>query len=206
MYFKKIALITGLALSGITLSSVVAPANAAVFNLSFLDNSGTQVGSGQFIDSENSVPTCFATSTNPAACTGNPLGGGSEIYVTHVVSSFNATIAGSTWGNSSALWYADPANSQEPGSITGSQYGPTLQGSNVWTSSSQEQFQLTFTSATDTNAAGSFMAQVGSSVTPSGIIGGTFTATSVPEASTILGAITSLALLGTVSSRLKLRK
>jgi len=46
MYFKNIALATGLAISGITVSSVCAPANAAIFGSNLIVNGDAEAGIG----------------------------------------------------------------------------------------------------------------------------------------------------------------
>jgi len=200
MNFNKIALVTGLVVSGIAVSGFVAPVEAAAtFNLSFY---GGISGFGQFTDSQGPL-TCFPTSTNPNDC--GPMGS-SQVYVTHTVSNFQATIGGTTW-TSLTGWYADPSISQGPGSIGYSQYGPTLVP-NAWVSQTgyYRQLLLSFSSAGPNSLSGSFTASLNNGQTISGVFQGGLGSTDVPEPLNILGALTSLALFGTVSTALKRRK
>jgi hypothetical protein len=175
------------------------PARAAsVFNLSFFDNSGNQVGTGTFTDTENTVPVCFPTSNDPNACSGQPWAG-PHVDVTHVVDNFSVYFPGEGGGLSGGTqWYYDPSTGQEPGSIYSDRYGPHATYGFVFQQNSEiiENFGMGFSQATPTLATGSWnytiQAKYGSFFYSGS---GTFIATSVPEPLNVLGASIGLGLI-----------
>jgi len=170
---------------------------ASVFNLSFFDNSGNQVGTGTFTDTENTDPVCFSTSNDPNACSGQPWAG-SHVDATHVVDNFSVYFPGEGGGLSGGTqWYYDSSNGQQPGSIAYSQYGPNYLGGSFFLQrdlhGTPPQFRMDFTGSTKAFATGTFLLSR-AYATP---LYGSFTAIniSVPEPLNILGASIGLGLI-----------
>jgi|GEM_PF-5862025 len=174
------------------------PAYSTNFSLSFLDNSGQQVGYSQFSYADSGV-TCVPTNTNPVACTsGSNPPGSNEIFVTHALTSFSTTIYGETlnilpnqWN-----WWADPTTSQQPGETLGDSSNISITFyTNEWYFHgtfllAYPALDLKFSSASDTSGSGTWQL-FGEAILPRS---GTFTANALPEPSTILGSITAMGL------------
>jgi len=177
------------------------PAKASrLFNISFFDDSGKQIGSGSFTDTENATPVCYESSLSGSCYSPSTHG---VVNVTHVVNGLGLTInlPNSPFGGVSGfgpLWYADPSTGQEPGSIYSDRYGPHATYGFVFQQNSEiiENFGMGFSQATPTLATGSWsytiQAKYGSFFYSGS---GTFIATSVPEPLNILGASIGLGLI-----------
>jgi len=94
------------------------PAKASrLFNISFFDGSGKQIGSGSFTDTENTDPVCF--DSGPYACNH------SGYFLTHLIQGFSANFPGInsvTPYSTDVLFYLDPSRNQSPGTLTSCYY------------------------------------------------------------------------------------
>ena len=92
----------------------VKPAYSTSFSIKFLNDSGQQVGSGDFSYEDNKIK-CVQNTPNPSAC--NPPGAdpGHEIFVSNSLNSFSANILGVSFWKSSTAWWVDPSRHQQAG-------------------------------------------------------------------------------------------
>lgn len=197
MKFTKFAIVTSLVVGQAALGAVLAPnkADAAVFNITFFDGA-TQVGTGSFEYTPGSTACISTQPADPLSC--NPeFPGANSFDVTNPLTSLFTDISGTTLGKGSEnYWYADAATSQKPGSSIEAKGSAFIQPENTWalvdnTTAPDNQLTMEFSSATSTSASGSFNASgLGDS-----FIKGTFTATVIPEPSTVLGVLAGLGFI-----------
>ena len=208
---------------GILASAIPVSAATITFDLDFFDDSGTQVGNGEF-NYDDEALTCFEYS-EVGDCSREPLEDPDDyndvFFVENTLTDFSATINGEDWSGAYGHWWSDDKSGQLPGEQSASRYGISI-GENSWFFGDVEpgirQFVMDFTQSSDTSGEGSWLQEVVPSGGGNPFAGsGTWQATrvgtvsepsvpapspseAVPESSTIFGALVAM-VFGYLSKR-----
>lgn len=203
--------LTGL---GILISTVPVTAATITFDLDFFDDSGTEIGDGQF-SYDDEASTCFESSVvgdcsrEPSL---NPNDFNDVFFVENALTDFSATISGEDWSGAYGHWWSDDEIGQLSGEQISSRYGISL-ADNQWFFEEgdfgTEQFAMNFTQSSDTSGEGNWLQNVVPSGGGNPFAGaGTWQATrvgtapepsvpvpsseAVPEPSTVFGALIAM--------------
>lgn len=212
-----------LPLAGLSLLIGAIPVTAATvtFDLDFFDDSGAEVGDGQFSYDDEETLTCLQI-TNSFDCF--PESSFEELSVqeisdlymapvtilNNVLTDFSANIYGIDWNESYETWWSDDETEQLPGQISVSRSG-SFASFNSWFFGDPflgtEQFLMNFDSSSDTFGEGTWFQSLVEPVFPNPDspfeTGGTWQATrvtsspasaseTVPEPSTIVGTLMAM--------------
>jgi hypothetical protein len=217
-----------IAFTGIGILASAIPVSAAniTFDLDFFNDSGTEVGDGEFSYDDEAL-TCFEYS-EVGDCSREPSEDPDDddyyndvFYVENALTNFSATINGEDWSGGYGHWWSDDESGQLPGEQSASRYGISI-GENRWffgdVDFGTRQFVMDFTQSSDTSGEGNWLQNV---VPPGGgdpfAGSGTWQATrvgtesessvpapspseAVPESSTIFGALAAM-VFGYLSKR-----
>lgn len=201
------------------LISAVAPVTAATitFDLEFFEDSGTQVGDGEF-SYDDEASTCFELSF-AGDCSREPSEDPNDFndvfFVENALTDFSATINGEDWSGAYGHWWSDDESGQLPGEQSASRYGISINDSRWFFGDSffgEGDMIMDFTQSSDTYGEGNWL----QNVVPSGggepfAGSGTWQATrvgtesepsvpapspseAVPEPSTIFSALIAMVL------------
>lgn len=165
--------LTGL---GILISTVPVTAATITFDLDFFDDSGTQVGDGQFSYDDEETLSCYQI-TNSFECdlqsTDILIDEFGEIpeptVISNALTDFSANIDGIDWdyGDAYLTWWGDDSTGQQPGQISVSRNGSFAE-SNYWFFgdgfTGTEQFAMNFDSSSDTFGEGDWFQSIVPSV------------------------------------------
>lgn len=200
---------------GILASAIPVSAATITFDLDFFDDSGTQVGDGEF-SYDDEASTCFEFSI-AGDCSREPLEDPNDyndvFFVENALTDFSATINGEDWSGAYGHWWGDDESGQLPGEQSISRYGIFI-NDNRWFFGDgdfgERQFVMDFTQSSDTYGEGDWLQEVVSSGGGDPFAGsGTWQATrvgiesepsvpapspseAVPEPSTIFGALVAM--------------
>lgn len=165
--------LTGL---GILISTVPVTAATITFDLDFFDDSGTEIGDGQFSYDDEDTLTCVQI-TDSFDCFSESFFGDlsiqeiSDLYmspvttISNTLTDFSASINGIDWddGDANLTWWGDDSTGQLPGQISASHSG-SFAGDNSWFFGDgfrgTEQFAMNFDSSSDTSGEGNWLQNV----------------------------------------------
>ena len=211
---------------GILASAIPVSAATITFDLDFFDDSGTEVGDGEFSYDDEAL-TCIEFS-EAGDCSREPSEDPDDynyyndvFYVENALTDFSATINGEDWSEAYGYWWSDDETGQLPGEQSASRYGISI-NDNSWFfgdgSFGERQLSIDITQSSDTSGEGNWLQNV---VPPGGgnpfAGSGTWQATrvgtglepsvpapspseAVPESSTIFAALVAM-VFGYLSKR-----
>lgn len=211
------------------LASAIIPVSAATitFDLDFFDDSGTEVGNGEFSYDDEETLTCLQI-TDSFECGIEPTEEEIDIYgeptvISNALTDFSANIDGIDWnyGDAYLTWWSDDSTGQPPGQISVSRNG-SFPEDNYWFFGDGffgiEQFYMDFDRSSDTFGEGNWGQSIVEPVSElpfadSGIWQATRVGTgsessvpapspseAVPESSTIFGTLVAM-IFGYLSRR-----
>lgn len=150
---------------GILASAIPVSAATITFDLDFFDDSGTEVGDGEF-SYDDEASTCFELSV-AGDCSREPLEDPDDFndvfFVENALTDFSATIDGEDWSGAYGRWWSDDESGQLPGEQSASRYGISI-GENSWFFGDDDfgtrQFVMDSTQSSDTYGEGNWLQEV----------------------------------------------